>query len=162
MIPDLHLYTGKWFCYINLVISYYLLLYIGGHSAIIALMKYIIIVYDGKVRVFGREKIIEIFFWINFIHPIIAIALSLILRPDFLLAYGGWKQINSCLGNTGNTNRLLSLCDFTKPLHPHSFEYTLYILRRVICVLQVLIIYFLSWNLFDVLFYCLIFAYARR
>ena len=162
MIPDLYLYTGEWFCYVEMFIGYYLNTYLSRYSALIAILKYIIIVHDEKTRHFGREKILQIFFWINLLHPTIEIALQLIVRPDFLWAYGGLQQINNCLGNPGNPIRLHTLCDFTEPLQKYSFEYMFYILKYVICWLHVVIIYVFIWNLVDVLLYCKIFAYARR
>ena len=162
MIPDLHLYTGKWFCYVEMFISCYLITYQIRHSTVIAMLKYIIIVHDDKARDFGRKTIIKIVFWINLLHPTIDIALHLIVRPDFLWAYGGLQQINNCLGNPGNPIRLHTLCDFTEPLQKYSFEYVFYILKYVICWLHVVIIYVFIWNLLDVVLYCKIFAYARR
>ena len=163
IIEDLHSYTSEWFCYASLVILHYsLLLYISSHSTVISMLKYIVIVYGEKIRDFGKEQIIEIFFWFNILHPMLDIVLRSIIRPDFWVLYGGFTQINRCLGTTNNTATLLSLCDFPKPMHQDSFGYTLYIFKRVICVLQTVILYANGWQLFDMFFYCRIFAYARR
>ena len=162
MIPDLHLYTGKWFCYVEMFISCYLITYQIRHSTVIAMLKYIIVVRDDKARDFGRERIIQLFFWINLLHPTIEMALHLIVRPDFLWAYGGLQQINNCLGNTENPTKLHTLCYLTQPLNQYSFEYTVSILRQIICWLHVIIFYVLLWNLLDVFLYYKIFTYARR
>ena len=162
IIEDLHSYTGEWFCYASLAILYSLVIYISSHSTVILTLKYIVIVHGEKIRNFGKEKIIELFFWFNILHPMLDIVLRLIIRPDFWFVYGGFTQINRCLGSTSNTTTLLSLCDFPKPMHQDSFGYTLYISKRVICVLQTVMVYANSWQLFDMLFYWRIFAYARR
>ena len=162
MIQDLHLYTNKWFCYVSLVIQYYLLLYIVGHSMIIALMKYVVIVCDEKIRNFGRERVKEIFFWIDFLHPSIQIAALLIARIDFVSVYGGFTTVNKCLGEAKNTTTLLSLCNSIESIQDHDFEYTLYIFKKTICLLHTIVGYCVTWNILDVFFYWLIFSYACR
>ena len=181
IIEDLHSYTSEWFCYAYLIMLHYsLLLYIPSHSTVISMMKYIVIVYEENIRDFGKEKIIELFFWINLFHPILDITLRSIIRPDFwsVALHSGWyilvgednflgedfTQDDNCLGfarvcTSCKTTTLHDLCDFPKPMLQ---DYTLYIFKRSICWVQTVIMYANSWQLFDVFFYCRIFAYARR
>lgn len=70
---DFHIYIGRWFCYVSKAMVYYGVLYLTGHSLIVAIMKYVIIVHWQKVRDFGKSRIKELFFWLNFLHPIFMI-----------------------------------------------------------------------------------------
>ena len=60
-IEDLHLYTGKWFCYVAKVISQFLIIYLATHSTIIAAMKYVVIVHEEKIRNFKSKIKKDIF-----------------------------------------------------------------------------------------------------
>ena len=42
-VTDLYLYTGEWFCYASKVIAFYSTTYVVGHSLIISILKYIMI-----------------------------------------------------------------------------------------------------------------------
>lgn len=168
IIQDLHTHTGKWFCHVSHAITYYGILYSVGHSLIISMMKYILIVYDEKIRDFGKDKVKEIFFWANLLHPIIWTALHLILKPDF----DGFTPINRCLGNTqnnlrqgNNTSSIIDrffLGDFYEPPHQNSSEYAIYIFKQVLSVLYTTSSYLMVINFFDMVLYCKIFSYMRR
>ena len=169
MIQDLYTYTGTWFCYVSKAITYYGLLYTIGHSLIIALMKYTVIVHEESIRNFGKDKVKEIFFWLNFLHPFVWTALDFMLRPEF----DGFIPINRCLGNIKNTstqgnatsnssNYLVFLCHLAEPLRQNSFEYTVYIFKQGICVLQFVATVLIAINFFEVLLYSKIFSFARR
>ena len=88
-VQDLHIYSGDWLCYTSKVVIHYTLLYNGGHSMIISMMKYLIIVHDSKFR-FHKENLQRAFCYINILHPVLFIAVHLILVPDFYVIYGGF------------------------------------------------------------------------
>ena len=46
MIKDLYLYTGSWFCYLSKIITVSGMALVTGHSLIIAMMKYTMIVHQ--------------------------------------------------------------------------------------------------------------------
>ena len=172
IIHDLHTYTGEWFCYTSKVINYYGNLYTAGHSMIISLLKYIVIVHWKGVRRFGQEKVKQLFFWINLVYPCVMIAIQLLIRPDFFMIYDGFKRTDQCLGDPNNnwgpnSNRtqikMHTICEIlVEPPHDHYFAYTIYVLRICICWTQVVFIYSVIWNLPEILVYNRIFAFMRR
>ena len=167
-VEDLYTYTGEWFCYTSKVLAYYENLYIYGHSLVVSIMKYIIIVYWRK---FDREKVIETFFWINLLHPVITISLNLIVRQAFFWDYDGMSQSDRCLGDPKNNlepgsnkslNKLHNLCDFVEPPNDHYLEYTVYVCKTLVCGFTVVMFYLALWNLLEILFYSLIFRFLHR
>ena len=162
IIPDLHLVTGKWFCYTSKIFIHYTMLYNVGHSMIISLMKYIVIVHDEKIRPY-KHKILDLFFWMNVLHPSIVIVLHLVAIPDFYVVYGGFTQINSCLGTPQlNKTNIFSVCNIIEPTTDAALAYSIYIARWLVCNLQAVCSYIVAFNIFDMLIYCKIFAYGRR
>ena len=75
IVPDLYLFTGEWFCYASKFFTYYGTLYTSTHSLIVSVMKFFLIVHWKNVRNFGKDKVKEIFFFLNFLHPLFTIAL---------------------------------------------------------------------------------------
>lgn len=171
IIQDLYTYTGEWFCYVSKALTFYGNAYVTGHSLIISLMKYVIIVQYEKVMNVGQDKVKQIFLWIKVFYPIYIFAIFNIVRPDFLLIYDGISQANRCLGKSDmvsslDSNRsaikLHNICDVTEPLRQVSFEYVVFICRQGICWLHVIIVYSNAWNLIEIVIYCKIFGFMRR
>ena len=151
MIPDLYLVTGEWFCYTSKVIIHFAMLYNVGHSMIISLMKYFVIVHDETTRPY-KEKILNFFFWFNILHPSISIILHVVVIPEFYVVYGGLEQINTCLGNPEvNKTNLFSVCDIIEPPTDDTLANSIYIIRWLVCNLQAIVTYIVAFNLFDVL-----------
>ena len=171
LIPNLHEQTGNWFCYTYKAFAYYGNLYTIGHSMVVSILKYIIIVQWEKVRNHGNQMVAEILFWFNFLHPVLNIVVHLFVRPDFLWIYDGISNSNRCLGesvgivsNSSKTSnmKLHHLCNIVEPIYSYSIEYGIFIARKSICVLQTLNIYLMAWNIIEIFLYCQIFAFARR
>ena len=161
-VQDLHIYSGDWLCYTSKVVIHYTLLYNGGHSMIISMMKYLIIVHDSKFR-FHKENLQTAFFYINILHPVLFIAVHLILVPDFYVVYGGFASINRCLGKSNlNKTKWWSLCDFSAPIENTATSNAIAFIKEYICKGQVILIYVIAYNLMDIFFYCKTFAYMRR
>ena len=171
LITDLYMYTGSWFCYASKAITMYGNVHVTGHSLIIALMKYVIIVQYVRVRKFGQNRVNRIFFWINFIYPAYILGIFSLVRPDLLFVYDSISQANRCLGKSDsnfnqsiNTSaiKLHNICDISPPLGQSSFPYGVYIFRKVVCWLHVVLTYFNVWNILELFIYCLIFNFMRR
>jgi hypothetical protein len=170
-VKDLYLYTGSWFCYAYKVVTLYGSLLSGGHSLIIALMKYAIIVQYIKVRKIGKENVKRVFFWANLIYPVYIIGMFTLARPDFLIAYDGISAANRCLGksdvissqNSNNSaTKLHNICELSAPLSKVSFEYMIYAGRSIICWLHLVITYSNSWNILEFFIYCTVFKFMQR
>ena len=162
-VENLYMYTGEWFCYAAKVISQFLLFYLGAHSTIIAAMKYVIIVYEEKIRLF-KSKIKDTFFFVNISYPIFLILFTLFLIPNYFALYGGHTHINRCFGNQGrNYTKWYFMCNLIETHQTlSSFDETINIVKVIICKAQVIIFYATSLNLFDLLLYSRTFAFMRR
>lgn len=161
-VQDLYTYTGKWFCYISKVIIHYKMLYNGGYSTVISILKYLIIVHDTRFRE-HKDFLKTAFVWIAILHPLFGIALHLILVPDFYIVYGGIASINNCLGKSNyNKTKWWSVCEFGDPLEINENLIVLTFVKEIICKAQVIFVYLIASNVMDILFYCQTFAYMRR
>ena len=60
-----HVHPGTWFCYASSAMVYYGVLYVSGHTLVVASMKYFIIVQWTLVRRLGKERVKQIFFLLN-------------------------------------------------------------------------------------------------
>ena len=170
-IPDLYIYTGEWFCYTWKVVAHCGGLYHIGHSLVVSILKYNIIVKWEKTITFGENRLKEICFWLNILHPIIGLAIHLMVRPDFIFVFSGISPSNTCLGedingDTHNRNvsqsHLSKLCDIPEDLHDNWFYHSVFIGRKILCVLQTIGIYLIALNIFEMFLYYRIFSFAYR
>ena len=171
IIPDLHRYTGNWFCYTLRLLGYSGKLYHIGHSLVVASLKYNIIVKWEKVINFGENRVKEIYFWLNILHPLVGLALRFMVRPDFLFAFTGISPSNRCLGeeiydaaqhNNTSTRYLFKLCNIPEDPHENWFYHSIGIGRKTLCVLQTIGTYLIAWNVFEIFLYYKIFSFAYR
>ena len=172
LIKDLYTYTGIWFCYASKTITLLGNAHSTGHSFVISVMKYVIIVQYEKVLKFGREKVQRIFFWLNIFYPIYVIITFNILRPDFLLVHDGISQANRCLGkpdlvSSQNISRpaakLHDMCiTIVVPSYKVSVEYCIYLMRAFICWIHIVFLYCNVWNVIEFFIYYVIFKFMYR
>ena len=92
-IPCLHQYTGKWFCYVVWFVSGYCTISVVSHSLVISLYKYMFIVHQKRINVFGKDKASQIAFWANLVFPAV-FALAFIARPNDITV----PTVADCLG----------------------------------------------------------------
>ena len=159
-IDNLYQYTGEWLCYTLKVIIHYSMLFNGGQSAVVSIMKYFILVHDEKFM-HRKEEVKTTFFWINILHPVFYIIMHIILVPDFYIIYGGISSVNTCLGTTRldyNKTRWWQLCDFDTD----NVSYALFVLKSLACKTQVISIYIIQYNFLEIFFYNRIFSKMKR
>ena len=168
--PDLYTYTGRWFCYTYIAVAYYGTIYHIGHSLVLSIFKYIIIVHWKKIRAFGENKFKEILFWLNILYPVASLALHFLVRPDFLFVFAGFTPGNRCLGevsdnvayNKTTRVKLLGLCEITEPAVHHWFYDAVLMARKSVCFVHAISIYLMALNLLEIFFYYKIFSFASR
>ena len=163
-VEDLHQYTGQWLCYTFKVIIHYSLLFNGGQSAVVSIMKYIILVHDERFRHL-KDELKKTFFWINILHPVFYIILHLVLVPDFYVVYGGFSSVNTCLGTIKSDyekTKWWQLCDFWEDLDTQSISYTMFVVKSLVCKTQVILIYIIQYNFLEIFFYTRIFSSMKR
>ena len=176
IIRDLYLYTGQWFCYILEVIAHYSNFYLWGHSLIISLTKYTIIVHWQKAREWGKEKVAMVYLSINIIHPVITLLVWLCIRPDFLWASDAPAHIDRCLGDpkdlwvdnfekpmeNASLTKLHDLCQMATSTQQVDIQYIVSLIRTSFCWLHVGFYYGYASNLFEMIVYFQIFVFMRR
>ena len=141
VIEDLYMYTGGWLCYLSKFLTYYGGLYVQGHSLIIGLLKYVVIVHWKRSREFGKDKIKRIFFWLNMFHPAIMVILHLLIVPNFFWIWDGHSHVDRCLGDPKNNwvpnsnstqTKLHNLCiDITANSPEKLFDYVIYMYYEI-------------------------------
>ena len=172
MVDNLYMYTGKWFCYFANFLCYYGATYVHAHSLVIAVLKYIHIVWWMKVMNFGKETLNTVFFWINLLNPAVAILIHLITTPDLFIIWTAYPHVDKCLG-IGKESKMINvtyarpkmhdLClEIPEPSPANYFRYTLYIFEYTTCWTQVIVRILVFWNLLEAIFYSLIFRFMRR
>ena len=171
-IQDLHVYTGDWFCYGSKVVIYIGYRYMHGHTLIVSIMKYVIIVQWQKARDVGHDKIKQIFLWINILHPLFDVSTHLFVSPDFFWSWDNYPEIDRCLGDNKhlfdpnfNTTRtkLHDICNtLSPPLNEAYTQYGFYVLRKGICWTQIVFFYSIMGNFLEMIVYIRIFWFMRR
>ena len=171
IVQDLHIYTGDWYCYLSKVIIYYGNRYMQGHTLVICIMKYILVVHWDTARALGHDQIANIFFWINIVHPLIDIGAHLFVTPNFFWAYDGYRQIDRCLGDPKhffnskfNTTRITlgDLCHDLSPFSDNYLDYVLYKSRQGVCWTQIVVFYSVLGNFLEILIYIRLFWFVYR
>ena len=165
-IPFLSFHVGSWICHIGSFIEFYGYQAIIAYSLWIALSKYILIVHAIKARIFGNDKIEEIFFWIHLISPII-LAILAMLTTD----YQARADLKSCYGipdihfDTNITSSVAAkigkylFCNARNGpmdywIDPH--------LRQSLCLSRATINTLVGNNLFEGVLYFLIFRHMKK
>jgi hypothetical protein len=172
IVPNLYTHTGEWFCYASKVVSYYGYNYTIGHSMIVSILKYILIVHWKKSRDFGKENVKEVFFWINIFYSLFMILIHLSVEPEFFSVWDGFARIDRCLGDPKNNwgpdsnrtqTKLHNICqNFIEPSPDKYFAYTIHIIRTGVCWVHIVFWYLVLWNVFEVVAYFRIFATIQR
>ena len=90
-IPNLaDQYTGEWFCYLATFVITYGFTIITFNSLLIAVMKYVFIVRNEDVRMYGDEKALKLFLMVDLIFPFLVAAFACVTRD-----FEGFASLNS-------------------------------------------------------------------
>ena len=171
LIPNLNRYVGVWFCYCLLFLRCYGISEILSHSLFISIYKYIFIVHNGTVRSFGQDRIKNFLFRFCIIWHVL-VSLTYTFRPNYrafaALNGGCGSEQVSILNNVtisesvGNLRNRILFCGFPENDWSNTFEFLAYIVTRVYCFLQTIIVAFVLLNLLEIFFYVRIFQHMKR
>ena len=171
LIENVQTYTGAWFCYTSKALTITFNAHVSGHTFIIAIMKYVMIVLHEKVRLIGKEKTQKIFLVINILYPVYLFSIFNLINFDFLFVYGAVSQANRCLGESELVSnmdsnktavRLHNLCEFSGSLDVWSFRNVLYLGRSIFCWFHVILVYLNLWNVIEAVVYYFVFKFMWR
>ena len=171
-VSDLHTITGKWYCYLIKALYVIGSAHTTGHSFVIAVIKYVIIVhYQSTITGLKKEKVKSIFFWINLFYPVAMFAVLCMITPDFIFIYDGVSPANRCLGKSeifsslkknSSAVKLHNLCNIDAPNDLLSYKYAFFIVRKSICWVHIIFLYANVWNLIELIIYVKIFKFMHR
>ena len=160
-------YTGVWFCYTAGFIYSFSAYLIGFHSFIIALMKYVFIVHSDQVRKFGDEKVKNIFFFVNIVHPIFlavptVLTLDLEVYSSLISCFGLQDQLIEKYNSSNGIIERMFLCRLTTDENEYSDSYTFYVFKQGFCAIKMIWFLLFSCNIPEGYLYFKIFQTMRR
>ena len=174
-VPNLYEYTGKWFCYSSMLLNHYGNIYTIGHSMIVGLLKYTLIVKWQKVINVGNDRVRNIFFFVNIFYAICFMLTLLISKPNIFSIWDSFARVDRCLGDPKNNwesdgsptnrtqNKLHIICNSLIEAPPNDrISYVIQYGRFLICWLHTTIMYLTYWNVIECLIYIRLFLFMKR
>ena len=166
-IHPLNEVIGEWFCvvgWVTIVLSWEIMFF---NSFIVAVMRYIFIIHDEKVKIYGKQKARKIFLLLSFLIPFLLVVLIAIENSELHVI----SFINKCYG----VDHKVFLADTsTLPVAKHNFcEFNAYegtdfygnalsILRRTVCIAKTIVFLFMGFNFFEGIIYYKIWSHINR
>jgi hypothetical protein len=165
--PEFSEYTGTWVCYVAAFIYTLGVYLVAFHSLTVSLMKYIFIVHQTRVMKFGEDKIKNIFFWINILHP-----LFLTIPTIYFFDFEAFLSIVSCFDldeklaeiyntSTGNLERMV-MCKLNLEGNEELDSPISYTMQQGFCAAKIIWVVALSCNIPEGYCYFRIFRKMRR
>ena len=96
------------------VVVYYGIIYGSGYSLVVSVMKYVIIVHWQKVQSIGKDVVQELFFYMNFLHPLVTILLQMMVKPYYFRDLDGIAEIEGCIEDHNPDFSLAKNTTYTK------------------------------------------------
>ena len=152
---------GQWFCTFAGIFSKFLQMVVLFHSFLAALMRYIIIIHSKTVRVYGKEKIKMIFFFLSIFLP----TLITILRSAADSSRYGVSYINKCNGLHHesfliDTNK--HVCEFDGYNKVDFYTATILWFRKLVCIGNHIAIVLFGSNVSEGIIYFRVFSHMNR
>ena len=166
---SLHLYTGKWVCYVALFVNLYGTFSVTSHSLTVSIHKYIFIVHQNRIRRFRIDRADVFAFWANLIFPGI-LAISVIARPSV----SAFSSVFSCLGTQdqyadklNETSKALlqrylfcGVDDFKD--NDSVIGYIMNVVNSMGCFITSVLFFIIMTNMIEGFLYRQIFVYTKR
>ena len=171
LVKDLYVHLGEWYCYLSKAVTMFGIAHSTQNSFVVALLKYMMIVYFQTPSDRRKSQIRYLFLIINIIFPVFVNGVFFVLMPDYIIRFDGISQANRCLGKpelkingTFNDNvKIANACIIIiAPDQKISIQYIFYLVRKSICWLHVFITYLNTLNILEMILYYRIFAFMRR
>ena len=90
---------GPWFCFTTEYIFHYVIIYTGIFSLLVAVMKYLWIVHNDKMKIFGEAKAISLFLILHFAIPLVVSFINLVSNGN----KDHMNVVDQCWGHTEQT-----------------------------------------------------------
>ena len=93
-------YAGTWFCDIFFVIIFLYVFAFTSHSTVVAVMRYIFIVHEKKVMLWGKAMVKKVFLSIAILYPIVNTIIFIVIIPlEDNYDFEGTISLTKCYGH---------------------------------------------------------------
>ena len=154
---------GNWFCVMGRIVIYLHMNVAMFHSFITALMRYLFIVHEKKVRAYGKTKTKKMFLALTVFLPIVLVTWGLVENQELAM----YLFLNRCYGIdhkvflaevTTGKNLFCKMTSFgTNDHDPFTTK-----LRQYTCIIKFILSLVIGLNIPEGLIYILIFSYIKR
>ena len=154
---------GNWFCMLGSFMFYLCGLIMAFHSLVAALMRYLFIVHEAKVKAIGISRMKKMFMALSFLVPLIVALWTSLDAPEI----NAMNFINKCYGNghksflieTSTLNVLKSnFCAFEN----YSESQVIPTLRRLSCIGRTITTLFIGFNFVEAFLYYKMMVHLKR
>jgi len=170
-IYPLYAYVGAWFCDLFGFLMHLRIMSFMSHSLIAALMRYVFIVHQDKIMIFGEKKAKKIFLWISILFPTVHAFIYMISELDENNASGGIISLIKCHGHysqhfvTSYNNRNSRVFMMTQRCRLGDIDFSsdpMLSALATLCFTSRASMVIIGSNLLEAILYCRTFHYIRR
>ena len=158
---------GQWFCILGSFLFYLGGLIMAFHSLVAALMRYLFIVHEAKVKEIGISRMKKIFLILSFLIPFIVALWTTLDAPEI----NAMHFINKCYGTdhksflieTSSLNVLKSnFCAFEDYSETRMYGRLFQELRKLSCIGKTVVTLFIGFNFVEAFLYYKIISHLKR
>ena len=158
---------GEWFCTMGKLIMYFCFIIISFNSFIVALMRYVFIVHEDKVKRFGKPKVKLFFLILSLVFPLLLNIWRTVDAP----AKDPMSFINKCYGNHHRVFLMEVSSTYMAgegfcPTMPYDegdfFGMLMTFAGKFSCIFRVIIVFILGFNFTEGILYYKIFVHMMR
>ena len=158
---------GQWFCALGTFIMYFCLIVITFNSFIVSLMRYLFIVHEEKVKIYGKKKVKKFFLVLSILVPFLINVWRTVDSP----AKDPLSYINKC---NGDHHRVFLIEASSSYMNGGGFcptisydEGDIYgkfnaVFQKISCISRVLITLIMGFNFTEGFIYFKIFSHMMR
>ena len=155
---------GQWFCTITWVLTYFHFNVMSFQSFIVAMMRYLYLVHEEKVKKYGIEKTKRLFLVLTITIPMVLIIWSTIehYEVDPMLYMNRCNNIHHKVFLSDLSGDALFMCDFEVAEGYGIYQNLVKLVKKVSCVSRIGVILLMGCNLSEAILYYKIFAHSKK
>ena len=155
---------GQWFCSMGRLMGYLNLNIVIMHSFVVALMRYIFIVHQDRVRKRGKEKIKRLFAILNLVIPVVMVTWGVIENSelDALLYIDRCYGIDHKVFMSENDLKYRLNCVFEPSNAKGMYGWLLDTLGQVMCISRNILTLLMGFNFSEGFLYLKIICHMKR
>ena len=158
---------GQWYCDLGWFVLYTSWFTMSFYSLIVSTMRYLFIIQEKKVEMYGKEKVRKIFYFLSFLLPLLLMIWSVTDKSDV----DAISVFNKCNGNhhkvflfdTSTLNvAKRNFCEHVEYDDEGSLGRIIAAFRRYACIIRTLLILFMGFNFAEIYIYFKILTHIYR